>query len=99
MSRAATEAARRAFGDLPAIVPVNAAGLRWLADNDYDAKLPAPTICLWLDGLERFIEALDPPTVDSLNAASRPDVKVVATVRSKEWNELLAANGQDAEAA
>lgn len=99
MSRAATEAARRAFGDVPAIVPVDAAGLRWLADNDYNAKLPAPTICLWLDGLERFIETLDPPTVDSLKAASRPDVKVVATIRTKEWNEFLAANGQDAEAA
>jgi hypothetical protein len=98
-SRALREAACQVFGDVPVIVPVGADGLRWLADHDVDAKLDAPEVCLWLDGLDRFFEALDVPTLETLAAVSSRNVRIVATVRTEQWESLLSEGGQQSEAA
>ena len=87
------------FGDVPAIVPVGADGLRWLADHDVDAKLEAPEVCLWLDGLDRFFDALDVPTLETLTAVSSRKVRIVATIRTGPWESLLHDAGQQCEAA
>ncbi len=98
-SRAAREAACRAFGDIPAIVPVDADGLRWLADHELDVKLPSAEVCLWLDGLDRFFDVLNVAALESLTALSSPKVRLVTTIRTHEWNSLLADGGQQCEAA
>ena len=98
-SRALREAACELFGDVPAIVPVGSDGLRWLADHDVDAKLDAPEVCLWLDGLERFFDALDVPTLETLTAVSSRKVRIVATIRTGQWESLLRGGGQQCEAA
>jgi hypothetical protein len=98
-SRALREAAGDLFGDLPAIVPVGSDGLRWLADHDVDAKLDAPEVCLWLDGLDRFFDALDVPTLETLTAVSSRKVRIVATIRTGQWEALLREGGQQCEAA
>ncbi len=98
-SRALREAACELFGDVPAIVPVGSEGLRWLADHDVDAKLDAPEVCLWLDGLERFFDALDVPTLETLTAVSSRKVRIVATIRADQWEALLRGGGQQCEAA
>jgi hypothetical protein len=93
-SRAARQAACSEFGDIPAIVPVDADGLRWLADHELDVKLSAPEVCLWLDRLDRFFGVLDVATLESLIGASSPKVRIVGTIRTHDWNSLLAAGGQ-----
>lgn len=98
-SRAAREAACRAFGPIPAIVPVDADGLQWLADHELDVKLPSAEVCLWLDGLDRFFDVLNVATLESLIAMSSPTVRLVTTIRTHEWNSLLADGGQRCEAA
>jgi hypothetical protein len=35
-----------------------AGGAGAAADHDVDSKLDAPEVCLWLDGLDRFFDAL-----------------------------------------
>lgn len=97
-SRAASEAGRAAFGGFPVIVPVSADALRWFADSGVKLDLPEPRICLWLDGLERFIEALDPPALESLDGLGS-DVTVVATIRTEEWETLLAGTDQKSQTA
>jgi hypothetical protein len=97
-SRAAAEAARRTLAELPEIVPLNADALRSLADGSVKLKLhDEPRICLWLDGLDRFIDALDSRALQSLGKLAR-DVRIVATIRTEEWEELLAGTGQASEA-
>jgi hypothetical protein len=97
-SRAAAEAGRRALADVPAIVPLSADALRSLADGSIKVRLDEPSICVWLDGLDRFIEALDPRAVKSLAKIAR-EVRIVATIRREKWTELLSGSGQQSEAA
>ena len=92
-SRAAREAACDEFGGIPAIVPVDAAGLQWLADHELDVKLPAPEVCLWLDGRDRYLDVLNVATLESLSAASSPRVRIVTTIATHDWNSMLAAGG------
>ena len=98
-SRAVREAACKEFGDIPAIVPVGSDALRWLADHDVDAKLEAPEVCLWLDALDRYFDVLDVPTLETLTAVSSRKVRIVATVRTGQWEALLRQGGQRCEAA
>ena len=67
-SRAAAEAARRKLPVVPAIVPVDAAALGTLADNGVRLNGRESCVCLWLDGLDRFIEVLDPRMLGVLAA-------------------------------
>ncbi|MDX6692368.1 MAG: hypothetical protein QOG15_3825 [Solirubrobacteraceae bacterium] len=97
-SRTAAEAARQAFGSFPVIVPVNADALSWFADSGIKLDLPETRICLWLDGLERFIAALDPPALESLDSLGS-DVTVVATIRTEEWQKLLGGTDQKSQTA
>ena len=97
-SRAAAEAARRKLPVVPAIVPVDAAALGTLADSGVRLNGRESCLCLWLDGLDRFIEVLDPRMLDALQGIA-PDTKVVATVRTERWRELLGGTGQASESA
>jgi hypothetical protein len=97
-SRAAAEAAARKLPAVPVIVPVDAEALESLADSGVRLNGPEERVCLWLDGLDRFMDVLDPRVNDSLEALAG-DVKVVATIRTEQWEELLRGTGQPSEAA
>lgn len=93
-SRAAAEAARRALGDFPAIIPVNGDALATLADDiDCYSRGLGRRVCIWLDGLDRFIESLDAGLLQRLSSVAR-QVKLVATIRTSNWEELLNGSGQ-----
>jgi hypothetical protein len=98
-SRAASHAAAGALADVPAVIPLDAPSLNSLLDGGVDLPLSYPELCLWLDGLDRFTGVLDPCSVDSVQTASRPAARIVATVRSDEWTTLVTGTGQDSEAA
>ena len=97
-SRAAGEAARRQLTDLPAIIPLNADALRSLANGSVELTVPEPRMCLWLDGLDRLIDALDPLSLEAVDALGEKWT-VVTTIRTAQWEDLLAGTGQDSEAA
>lgn len=99
-SRAALEAARHAVGeDAWLIVPRDADGLRAVAgvDPPPGGVLEEDSV-LWLDGLERYVEALDAGVLDRI-LGQHPPPAVVATMRSADYDELLAAAGEKGEAA
>jgi hypothetical protein len=111
-SHAAARAAGESLGDIPVIVPFDADGLRALQDNCFDARLRSRhrRVCVWLDGLDRFIGALDPRVLRRRTGGSvrqlgwaitgrNRDIKLVATIRTEEWNRLLAGVGQEGETA
>ncbi len=50
-------------------------------------------VCIWLDGLDRFIDSLDAGLLQRLSSVAR-QVKVVATIRTSNWEELLNGSGQ-----
>ena len=94
-SRTALEAARMAMSDEAwLIVPRDAAGLRAVADAypPPGAVLEHDTL-LWLDGLERYIEALDAGVLDRILTYTPPPA-VVATMRSDDYDELLAGTAE-----
>jgi hypothetical protein len=98
-SRAALEAARMAMSDEAwLIVPCDAAGLRAVADAypPPGAELEEETV-LWLDGLERYVEALDAGLLDRILTYTPPPA-VVATMRSDDYDELLAGTSEAAQA-
>ena len=97
-SRAAAKAAAEMLGEVPAIVPLNVDALCSLIDGSLRLELREQRICIWLDGLERFIDALDARALESLERLA-PEVAVVATVRSTDWTELLEGSDQRSEAA
>ena len=97
-SRSAAEAAARKLPAVPAIVPVDPEALQSLADSGVRLNGPEERVCLWLDGLDRFIGVLDPRVNESLESLAG-DVKVVATIRTEQWAEFLGGTGQPSEAA
>ena len=99
-SRAALEAAIASLGEQAwLIVPRDADGLRAVA-----SVYPPPGAVLkedsviWLDGLERYVEALDAGVLDRILRYTPPPA-IVATMRSAGYDELLAAAGEAGEAA
>lgn len=110
-SRAASEAARNVVAARPVLVPFDAGGLRVLQDNGFNVNLPRRQRCVWvwLDGLDRFAEALDPRTlgVERRHALVRGaqrvtgrrarQIKMLATIRSGKWKELRAGSSQESE--
>ncbi len=99
-SRAAREAAREVCGEHVAFVPLNAEALRLIADRSVEMNLPKKPVCLWLDSVERFIEALDMRALHSLRQLTPEGVKIVATLRTEDWKKLLGGeSGKQREAA
>jgi hypothetical protein len=95
-SRTAFECARVAFGQAPVIVPRDGRALRDLLNVDETLAFLAGTRVLWLDGLRRFIGAVDGQMLDRLKDA---DVKIVATVRKRTWRRLLGSESTHGESA
>jgi hypothetical protein len=98
-SRAISHAAAAELPDVPVVIPLDAPSLNSLLDGGVELPLPHPELCLWLDGLDRFTEVLDPCSVESAQTASKPAARIVATLRSDEWTALVHGTGQDSEAA
>jgi hypothetical protein len=95
-SRTAFECARVAFGQAPVIVPRDGRALRDLLNVDETLAFVAGRRVLWLDGLKRFIGAVDGQMLDRLTNA---DVKIVATVRKRTWRALLGSESTHGESA
>ena len=95
-SRTASEAARSALSAALTIVPRDADGLRALLELDPPLELAPDQAVVWLDSLERYIDALDGERLDEL---CERGVSVVATVRDDTWKRLLGGDGQQADAA
>lgn len=98
-SRAASEAAANVLADDVVFVPLNADALRLIADRSVEMDLPDERVCLWLDSAERFVEVLDARALESLKQLAPKGVKIVATIRREQWEELLGGSGQPSEAA
>jgi hypothetical protein len=99
-SRGALEAARGALGDRAwLIVPRDADGLRAVAEAypPPGAQLQGDSV-LWLDSLERYVDGLDAGVLDGILGYDPPPA-VVATMRSADYDQLLAAAGDAGEAA
>jgi hypothetical protein len=98
-TRAISQAARHALANTPAVIPLDSQSLRSLLDDGVRLKVPQKQLCLWLDGLDRFIDALDPRSLTSLNETSKVEIGVVGTIRTRRWEELIGGSGQPSEAA
>jgi hypothetical protein len=100
-SRTALEAARQALPDARVLVPRDAKGLRELMrlapplDLSESAAERVRAV-LWLDGLERFLDAVDGELLDD---HPWPEGTVVATIRMSDYDEVLSASGRRGEAA
>jgi hypothetical protein len=95
-SRTASQVARDALERRLAVIPRDADALRRLLELDPPLDFGNACGVLWLDGLERYLEALDGETLDAL---ARAGVPLVATVRDETWEKLLGGEGREAEAA
>ncbi|HMC06647.1 MAG TPA: hypothetical protein VKG89_04540 [Solirubrobacterales bacterium] len=105
-SRTAFAAASEALGDALVVAPRDADGLRELLELDpplLSRRSRAPRwrrsskAVLWLDGLERYLDALDANALDAIRAGRIP-VTVIATIREDEYDAALEGSGADAEA-
>jgi hypothetical protein len=111
-SRAAAEAASRVWQGVPVLVPFDAEGLRRLQDDEFDIKLiPRDRgVCVWLDGLNRFLGVLDTraltprrrnPAVRLARGLSRRGdypARLVATIRDEQWASVRGGTDQRSEA-
>jgi hypothetical protein len=98
-SRASDQAASRELKDVLAIVPLDLQALRLLLDNGLELPGSPRQICLWLDGLDRFVDALDPSSLSTIEQARNPEIRIVATIRTQRWEELVGGSAQRSEAA
>jgi hypothetical protein len=106
-SRTALEAARQILPDALVVAPRDAEGLRQLLELDPPllsrrSRVPRwsreSRAVLWLDGLVRYLEALDDEVLDKIRDGSIP-VTVLATIREDEYDVVLGGTGSEAEAA
>jgi hypothetical protein len=96
-SRSAFEAVGRTAPDAGMIVPADADGLKELMQQARKLPLFEEPAVLWLDGLDRFAEALDMDPIDALvhpaprrrGTAEPPRLRVVATIRDGDLQKLL----------
>ncbi len=98
-SRASDEAASRELKDVLAVIPLDSQALRLLLDNGLKLPGSPQQICLWLDGLDRFVDALDPSSLSTIEQARNPEIRIVATIRTEQWEELVGGSAQRSEAA
>jgi hypothetical protein len=82
-------------------VPVDAPALQSTIDGTVDPQVPdhQSMVCLWLDGLDRFMDALSVAALADFDASSKPEVRILATVRSEQWSGMIDGSGQHTEAA
>jgi hypothetical protein len=106
-SRTALEAARQIHPDAVVVAPRDAEGLRQLLELDPPllsrrSRVPRwsreSRAVLWLDGLTRYLEALDDEVLDKIRDGNIP-VTVLATIREDEYDVVLGGTGSEAEAA
>jgi hypothetical protein len=98
-SRATAEAARQVLGSLKTIVPVDSDAIASLADGTVTVDGAGTDAYLWLDGLDRFMDKLDPGSIRAFDTATDPRIRIVATIRSDQWNEMVHGCGPQTEAA
>jgi hypothetical protein len=98
-SRAAAEAARHVLGSIRTIVPVDSDAIASLADGTVTVEGAGTDACLWLDGLDRFMDKLDPGAIRAFDTATKPRIRIVATIRSDQWSEMVHGCGPQTEAA
>jgi hypothetical protein len=98
-TRATSEAARQTLGDVPAVIPVDSQSLRLMLEDGVHLDLSKHGLCLWLDGLDRFMDVLGPCSLPAFEAASKGVTRVVATIRTEQWKELVEGSGHASEAA
>jgi hypothetical protein len=98
-SRASGQAASQVLKDSLAVIPLDSQALRLLLDDG--VKLPGSQqqLCLWLDGLDRFVDALDPCSLSTLENARDHEIGIVGTIRTEQWEELVCGSSQRSEAA
>jgi hypothetical protein len=97
-SRTAFEAARSALADAVVLAPRGAGALRELTVLDPSLHLGNRHVLVWLDGLDRYVDALDAECLAAVcGVAGR--VTVLATIRGELWREWLQATGAAGEAA
>jgi hypothetical protein len=96
-SRTAFEAVRHALGGAVLIAPRSADCLRALTELEDPLSLGDRDVVVWLDGLDRYAEALDAESLAALRAVAHR-VSVVATIRRDHWDEWLGATGAEGEA-
>jgi hypothetical protein len=95
-SRTASTVAGRTFQQRMAVIPRDAEALRTVLGVEPPLEFGEAGGVLWLDGLERYLEALDGETLDELTGAG---LRIVATIRDGTWTTLLAGEGREAAAA
>jgi hypothetical protein len=94
-SRTAFEAVLEAADEASVVAPRGPDALAELLAFDPPLEVGGPRM-VWLDGVERYAEMLDPSTLDELQLLGAPSLEpatVVATARDEEWETLLAASG------
>jgi hypothetical protein len=106
-SRTAFEATRRAIPDALVVAPHDGEALQAVLDLDPPlfsrrSRLPkwprTSRAVLWLDGLDRFLEEIDPNVLEDLLTTPIP-VTIVATIREDDYEAALAGSGAEAEGA
>jgi hypothetical protein len=89
-SRTAFEAALHELKEAPVVAPRSASALSELLALDPPLKLSADHALVWLDGIDRYIEAIDATTLGMLQEIAAK-VTVLVTARRADWNALLEA--------
>jgi hypothetical protein len=97
-SRTAATAAQNALSEAPVIIPRGPEAFEALLDPDLKLETQGTEVVLWLDGLERYADAIDPNRLEEL-ARIGGGAKIVATIRTDEWAGLHDTAGQRGEAA
>lgn len=97
-SRSAFEAALSELKDAPVVAPRSAKALSELLVLDPPLKLSSEHALVWLDGIDRYIEAIDASTVGLLQGIATK-VTVIITARRDDWDALLEASSADQKSA
>jgi hypothetical protein len=98
-SRASVQAASQELKDILAVIPLDSQALRLLLDDGIKLSGSQQQLCLWLDGLDRFVDALDPCSLSTLEKVQDHEIRIVGTIRTEQWEELVCGSSQRSEAA
>lgn len=98
VSRTTLEAARAALPTAAVITPRTPAAVGELAALDPPLDIGDRPVLVWLDGLDRYAEAIDAESLRALNELGA-HVTIVATLRRELWEEWLMAEGANGQVA